>query len=424
MDLARIRISSDGSGFEADGKPFFYFADTAWSAFTNLGMDEWIEYLDHRASQGFNHLQINILPQWDRSASGPAAEPFEAGADGSRDFSRPNPAYFDRAERMVAAAAERGLRPALVLLWCDFVPGTWAAERALSRTMPFGAVAPYVEYAARRFAPYAPVYLASGDTDYPESAVDHYAEALRAVKRADPDGLTCLHSQPGADVPDRLSAMDELDFYMYQSGHTMEEQFRTWDWAKRFSAKARRRPAVNGEPCYDGHKYGMKQGRFSGIDIRRAFFQSVLCGAKAGFAYGAHGVWGFHRAGDPFPSTEFSGTPYPWRTALRFEGAWDASYCVRLFEDFGLRSLLPVADDASGVEPWFLAVDPDRSRFALYLPSAAPAEIPLDASAYECRLHQLGPRRIGVPRFVPTAGGSRLSMPDAEGDVLVLGRKR
>ena len=55
----------------------------------------------------------------------------------------------------------------------------------------------------------------------------YYSAALRAVKRADPEALTTLHSQPQCDLPPELYGMDELDFYMYQSGHIFEEQYRT-----------------------------------------------------------------------------------------------------------------------------------------------------------------------------------------------------
>jgi hypothetical protein len=108
---------------------------------------------------------------------------------------------------------------------------------------------------------------------------------------------------------------------------------------------------------------------------------------------------------------------------LGFEGAWDAAFCVELVGEYGLRKLVPLADTAGEVEPWFLAADPGRELFALYLPSAAPATIPLDATAFDCRLFQLGPRRIGRPKFIATSGGSRLSMPDTEGDILIIGRK-
>ena len=50
-----------------DGSPWFYLADTVWSAFTNPTDREWEEFLRLRREQGFAALQINVLPQWDRS---------------------------------------------------------------------------------------------------------------------------------------------------------------------------------------------------------------------------------------------------------------------------------------------------------------------------------------------------------------------
>ena len=38
-----------------NGKPFFYLADTCWSAFTNIKDNDWDYYLDYRKSQGFTN---------------------------------------------------------------------------------------------------------------------------------------------------------------------------------------------------------------------------------------------------------------------------------------------------------------------------------------------------------------------------------
>ncbi|MEM2532125.1 MAG: hypothetical protein QXV02_06495, partial [Nitrososphaerota archaeon] len=54
-----------------------------------------------RRMQGFNALQINILPQHDRSESANYVEPFEASPDGGWNFHRRSEEYFDRAERIV-----------------------------------------------------------------------------------------------------------------------------------------------------------------------------------------------------------------------------------------------------------------------------------------------------------------------------------
>lgn len=61
--MSRVTVSEDKSTFCRDKKPFFYLADTIWSAFTNITEDEWIYYLKRRKEQGFNVLQINTMPR-------------------------------------------------------------------------------------------------------------------------------------------------------------------------------------------------------------------------------------------------------------------------------------------------------------------------------------------------------------------------
>jgi hypothetical protein len=64
-------------------------------------LEEWEEFLHYRKMQGFNVLQINILPQWDRSQSDrDTLEPFHTTKSGYWDFSAPNEAYFSKAQQM------------------------------------------------------------------------------------------------------------------------------------------------------------------------------------------------------------------------------------------------------------------------------------------------------------------------------------
>jgi len=339
MSPLTVAVSRDRLLF--DGRPFFYLADTCWSAFTNIQASDWEQYLDLRAAQGFNALQINILPQWDRSLMEFSPAPFHAGRDGSPDYSRPEDAYFEKAAAMLEAARQRGLLPALVLLWCDRVRGTWGCKKNPQNEIPLDALEPFVRYAARAFSRFDPVWLVSGDTDLlsPET-VKRYLLALRAIKAAEPGCLTTFHLQPQADLPDEIVQAHELDFYMYQSGHGVD-QSTPYLLARRFAEKPIKRPVVNGEPCYEGHGFGDHYGRFGPFHVRKATWQSLLSGAKAGITYGAHGIWNWHHRGLPFGSTNFSSLPFPWHEALRLPGAWDAGYAKWLFESFSLADLSP-----------------------------------------------------------------------------------
>ncbi len=139
MSLGKLTANGRQDSFLCEGKPFFWFADTCWSAFTSIAENDWDYYLTRRAEQGMNVLQINTLPQWDRCCPDLGIWPY-ASEDGVHfDWSCPNQAYWDRAAAMCRAAVEHGIRPALVLMWCNYVPGTWGAkiaERCGAESMP------------------------------------------------------------------------------------------------------------------------------------------------------------------------------------------------------------------------------------------------------------------------------------------------
>ena len=111
-----FQVSENKRYFEKNGTPFFYLADTCWSAFTNIEEKDWEYYIDYRKAQGFNVLQVNMLQQWDASQTDLDIVPFKVNQDGSFDFNSYNEQYFERAGRMIAKATEKGLTIALVLL--------------------------------------------------------------------------------------------------------------------------------------------------------------------------------------------------------------------------------------------------------------------------------------------------------------------
>jgi hypothetical protein len=419
--MSVITVAATRDRFLRDGRPFFYLADTCWSAFTNVRPGEWEQYLDVRAAQGFNALQITILPQWDRSLVDFAPSPFRTGRDGRPDYANPEESYFENASRRLETAVARGFVPALVLLWCDRIRGTWACRKMPEHEMPLEAIAPFVRYAAKTFGRFDPIWLVSGDTDLlTNETIDRYLLALRAIKEAAPGCLTTLHLQPQADLPEPIEQAPELDFYMYQSGHH-PDQTTPYQLAQRFATKSVRRPVVNGEPCYDGHGFGNTYGRFGAFHVRKAIWQSLLAGAKAGVTYGAHGIWNWHRRGLPFGSAEFSSAPVPWHEALRLKGAWDAGFARWLFDTYSLADLEPVI--ATGLNPEIrIASSPGGGLVAAYVPYPAEIEFGCDLSGHEIVLFDLADRRIVRPVLRHGSGGSRLELPDVNADTLFVAR--
>ena len=83
--MKRLTVNDDKCTFSRDGKPFFWLADTLWSAFTNMNDEDLDTYLTVRKQQGFNVLQINILPQWDRCYVNAPYMPFGFKENGGYD---------------------------------------------------------------------------------------------------------------------------------------------------------------------------------------------------------------------------------------------------------------------------------------------------------------------------------------------------
>src|SRR5688572_28338941 len=61
----KLRVSKSKTFLEhADGKPFFFLADTVWTGPVLATAEEWKTYLEDRKSKRFSAVQFNILSPW------------------------------------------------------------------------------------------------------------------------------------------------------------------------------------------------------------------------------------------------------------------------------------------------------------------------------------------------------------------------
>ena len=416
--MPHLTVSKTRDYLLRDGRPFFYLADTVWAAFANLSLARWKTYLAYRKAQGFNALQISVLPiTHDTSTSPDNLDPFALDGEGRWDVYNLNQAYFDKAVQMVELAVEAGLIPVLGLVWKCYVPGTRASEHSpVPSAMPLDAMTAYVEHAVRRFAPYEPIFFVSGDTawDSDQEPV-YYRAALERTRRLAPRSLITMHMVPGATLPDEF--VRQVDFYMYQSGHGPEQRT-PYELASKNLAYAVKRPIVNGEPCYEGHGRGRTLTRFRAYDVRKAAWQSLLAGAKVGITYGGHGVWSCHSAGMGFVQPQYKFVPYEWEDALRLPGAWDVGLARWLWERYGLwdvepaQELLVRADDE-------VRVATSETAIAVYLPHAYDLALQVDLSSWRCELWDLAHRRPMTAK-VETGMRSLVRASAVNGDVLLV----
>lgn len=394
-----LTIAENKRTFEKDGKPFFYLADTCWSAFTNITMEEWDYYLSLRKMQGFNTLQINILPQWDASGTNLNYSPYEKDAQGNFIYEHLNKEYFTHAEEMCEQAVAQGFQLALVVLWCNYVPDTWASNMKKDNIMPFTSIEPYVEQVHASFSRFQPIYVISGDTNFSDAANTYYEKAFACLKPKAKDCLFTMHIRGRLDdLPKQY--IDDMDFYMYQSGHNAQvENLNTpFTLAQTFYNDYPVKPILNSEPCYEQMGYSHRMyGKFYPYDIRRAGWMSLLSGACAGITYGAAGIYSWHKVNQGFGASLGEGfdTPNAWNDAVLYPGAWDYGYMRYLMEQYQLSELVPCDIVLNPTDQIRCAKTKDASNIVIYVPVNTTIRLKKLTDAYTVQIIDLCDHRIG-----------------------------
>jgi hypothetical protein len=424
--MPTLTIAPDGSALCLDGEPTPLVMDTAWSAFEDATEAEWRTYLAVRRRQGFNAVLVTTLPvPHDRVEHRGGRAPFAMGADGHPDFERPDAGYHELARRYVSIAHEQGIRVLLVVLWNDYLPGTWGAALAPHAVMPLEARRAHVRRVAETFGDLEPVFVVGGDDSYtvPEANAG-YLEAIEVLRATCPRSLLTTHTAPRAVLPDAIA--DRLDFFLHQSGHNAENQELPWTQPERYLRHRPRKPLINSEPPYEQHGIVGGHGRWRREDVRRASWASVLSGAAAGIGYGAHGVWMWATTEGTFTAAATSLPPFTWVETLALPGALDVSLMAYLMREHRMHRLQPAQGLLAGDLPgsFRLAASADRDLVALYLPYPLEVTIRLDLGDHRVSAWDLAERAPMVVDAHREDGRTRLAQLASTGDQLVIAERR
>ncbi|QGN32893.1 DUF4038 domain-containing protein [Microlunatus sp. Gsoil 973] len=408
----RLAVADDRRHLTRDGRPWFLFGDTAWELFHRLGDQDTDDYLTTRAEQGFNTVLAVLVGEFG-GADVPNAEgelPF-AGRTGSR----PNPRYWEHADRTVWQANQRGLTMGLLPCWGSY----WSEPDELFSTPDLAR--PYARWVAERYADADVIWVLGGDRtiDCPRhrDVVNAFADGIREVVGS--SQLITFH--PREASKDDVGAADWMDFDLIQSGHH--------GWAppnyqliEQLIAQRPQRPVIDGEPNYEAHPVMDPRWRASGdwtftdADARRAVYHSVFAGA-AGHVYGANGSYQFLVGGQADPVHGGTGD---WREALQLPGARQVAAAVRLFGELQIsewepRQDLLTARIGSRAGHVRAMARRDRTAVAVYAPrrkaglpgSAAPGAGPAERTVVEPAERCLG----GAVADHRPAGRDRQSVP-------------
>lgn len=379
-----LQVSDSERSLEhADGTPFFWLGDTVWSASAKATEQEWHDYLTKRRAQGFSVVQMNTLPQWD------AAKPQRRFPFGENwDFDSPRPSYFQQLDTLLQEANDHEMIPALVALWFNYVPETnqeWAEHPydIPRHPMTEEEATRYGRYIAARYSAYGTVWLVSGDTDFPEQALDIYRAAGESIQDHATHPLCTLHI-PGQDrIPENANEEPWIDFQMYQSGHHYaERQHDTFETAEYTRGLEPTRPVLNGEPCYEQWAYFENSDeRISRAHTRRAAWWSILAGANVGITYGAPGLWHWYRLGEEIVRKSMP-IPYELETMVELPGADDYARLKSFLSNFSFETLQPAQSVLVGHEKTIRAARlPEDGVILVYTPEAQSIAVDISSTA-------------------------------------------
>ena len=459
MPLPRLTIDPTGRRLQtADGKPFFWLADTGWTAATAL---HWLDvryYFQKRLDQGFSVIQLVALdPEGDLEMRSPCGE----AALHNGDPLRPNERYFEYLDKIIRLADEMGLYVMLLPAWGQLVVGDNWGGGTFPKTITEENAYGYARWLGNRYKNDTNlVWCLGGDRHPIHKGVDYkgvwrqMAEGLAKgltgqdlAWSADEDAWkkllityhTCydMQNEPAYSTTTQWGPEDKwISFIMLQSGH--KDGVQNYRQVEKDYALAPPRPVFDGEPCYEDMPtqwpFDENTRLHGGDSVRPRAYWSLFAGAF-GFTYGNGCVWCMVKSPDTSPWR-----PLTWRQALDQPAAWQMRGLRDLVDSRPFHRALPrqaliaAGQDNSGPRTHIQAcIDSEGSYAMAYLPSGGSVSIDCAALGDTVDAWWWDPRTgmacgaDGAPAAQPqrvdaTNGPAGFTAPDTRDWVLVLDR--
>ena len=361
-----ITVSDNQRFLQKDGKPYLYLADTAWTLLQRLEEKEIVYYLDCRADQGFNAVQVSAVSELDglRVPNREGQLPFK---NGNPLF--PNKAYFRLLTFLAEECRKRDMVLTVLPYWGNLFNQKWGVgPEVLTPENAFS----YAAFLARLLSSFDNIiWMLGGDrpveSEYHSLIIEETANGLRSAGGF--KKLITYHPCGETSSVAFSSIADLLDFHSLQSGHS----FGGYKSEKMVlkTLKIGRKPCLDAECFYEDFPLDFKTEwgyRFTPLDIRRRLYKNLFCGAL-GAVYGHQSVWCFRDRTD----AEY---PFTWKQALHRPMAEQIRHLKALYKQvdftrFGTTSsafgaLSCRAGNAEliyfeNTEPVFIRPDPKRT---------------------------------------------------------------
>ena len=362
----RLRVAENGRYLEyEDGTPFFYLGDTAWELFHRLDREQADRYLTDRAQKGFTVIQAVVLFEMGGLDD---PNPYGAAPLQDQDPTKPNEAYFQHVDHIVARAEELGLVVGMLPTWGRFwtrAPGTEPTIFTVESARVYG------RFVGERYRDRSLIWILGGDRNIECEEERAVIEAMAQGLREGDGGahLITYHPRGPGRSSDYLHHAPWLDFNMIQSSHGAHDHDNGLFVAHDYALQPPK-PTLDGEPRYETLAVGFyfdganRQDRFDAYDVRQAAYWALLAGA-CGHTYGNNSVWQMWSPGRK-PAIWAN---IPWYEALDHPGAFQMGLVRRLFESRPFHKLVPdqgmIADGPTGIGARIRAARARDGTFAL-----------------------------------------------------------
>lgn len=349
--LPKLRVSENRRFLAtAEGKPFFYLADTAWELLHRLDRKQAAEYLDKRAGQRYTAIQAVALAELDGVTDpNPYGDLPLIEKDPARPATTPGANfgdakaydYWDHVDYIIDQANARGMYIALLPSWGRWVNSGGRADESLITTANAQS---YGEFLGKRYRSKGVIWIIGGDrtaTGFePVWRALAKGIAVGVAGKEDYDAVLMSFHPRGGETSSTWFHDDAwLDFDMHQTGHGLAEKVMSWAKIAKDYERTPVKPVLDGEPLYEDHPLAFRAREFGysfDAHIRQRAYWSVFAGS-AGHTYGNHSVWQMYAPG----RRPVNGPLLYWYEAIHRPGADQMRHMRNLMESRPYFSRVP-----------------------------------------------------------------------------------
>lgn len=342
--LSRLAVSENRRFLVTEsGEPFFWLADTSWALLNRLDEEEAKRYLQTRAQQGFNVVQVFLTAPWMRTNTA-GEEPFLDG-----DPLRFNPVFFRHVDLVLDMAEANQIYVLLCIgqVLRNEVPA-WQIRTAAGAyrfggliTRRLGSHSNVLWNVGQDFAPVGHKSMAGDVEELIRAMAEGIADAFHDEDHFDGkanyrDTLISYHPNGKHSSGEWFHNEPWLAFNMVQTGH--DYSFPNHRMIREDFMRTPTKPILDAEPAYEGHpaSFNTANGRIQAYHVRRHAYWAVFSGA-CGHTYGSNDIWPFREEEKrPFAYGEMA-----WQASLQAPGARQMRHLRSLIESYPFLTQTP-----------------------------------------------------------------------------------